>query len=245
MNVVAKSPLELDEEARIRQLIARVAIFQDLPATAVEDLAGRLALNRTLGGQPVMAQAEAGDGLHILMSGRVRVVITGEGGREVTLAVLRPGAVIGEMSLFDGAPRSASVVAIEPVATLVLSRQDFFAHLAAHPKTALHLLGEMSRRLRLADEAIAELALCDVEARLVRRLVALARDDATELPEGMLIRRCPTQSDLASMVGSCRETVSRTFNLLARRGLVAKRGRSLVVTRRLFTTVGERSAKAA
>ena len=93
----------------------------------------------------------------------------------------------------------------------------------------------MSRRLRKADETIAELALCDVQDRLIRRLVALAREDGMESPEGAVIRRRPTQQDLANMVGACRETISRTFNLLARRGLIVPRGRSLLVTRRLVS----------
>jgi CRP-like cAMP-binding protein len=102
----------------------------------------------------------------------------------------------------------------------------------------------MSRRLRKADETIAELALCDVQDRLIRRLVALAREDGTESPEGAVIRRRPTQQDLANMVGACRETISRTFNLLARRGLIVPRGRSLLVTRRLVS-MSVQPAKAA
>ena len=130
--------------------------------------------------------------------------------------------------------RSANVVALEPATTLALSRDDLLRHIASHPQTAMNLLGEMSRRLRRADETIAELALCDVQDRLIKRLVALAQEDAQELPEGMLIRRRPTQQDLANMVGACRETISRTFNSLARKGLIVPRGRSLVVTRRLL-----------
>ena len=227
-------PLVLDEQARIRATLARVAVFRGLTPGAIEDLARRLVVRRTPGGSSILAQDEAGDALHILLSGRVKVAMAGDNGREVTLAVLRPGEVFGEMALFDGRCRSASVVAIEPATTLALARDDLLRHMAAHPQTALNLLAEMSRRLRRADEAIAEMALCDVEGRLVRRLVGLARDDATELPEGMLVRRRPTQQDLANMVGACRETVSRTFNALARRGLIVPRGRSLLVTRALL-----------
>jgi CRP/FNR family transcriptional regulator, cyclic AMP receptor protein len=229
-------PLVLDEQSRIRATLSRVGIFRGLTPAAIEDLARRMTVRRTPGGSAIFTQEEAGDALHVLLAGRVKVVMGGESGREVTLAVLRPGEVFGEMSLFDGRVRSASVVAIEPATTLALSRDDLLRHMAANPQTALNLLGEMSRRLRRADEAIAEMALCDVQGRLIRRLVALAKDDATELPEGMLIRRRPTQQDLANMVGACRETVSRTFNALARRGLIVPRGRSLLVTRNLVAS---------
>ncbi len=223
-----------DEQARIRAAIAKVAIFRDLNAQAIEDLARRVSVRRVPGGGAIFAQDEAGDSLYVLMAGRVKVVMFGDNGREVTLAVLRAGDIFGEMSLFDGRARSANVVALEPATTLALGREDLLRHMAAHPQTAMNLLGEMSRRLRRADETIAELALCDVQDRLVKRLVALAHEDAQELPEGMLIRRRPTQQDLANMVGACRETISRTFNSLARKGLIVPRGRSLVVTRRLL-----------
>ncbi len=223
-----------DEQARIRATLARVAIFRDLPAGAIDDLARRMTTKRAQGGAAIFAQEEAGDALYVILSGRVKVVMVGESGREVTLAVLRPADIFGEMSLFDARPRSASVVALEPTTALALSREDLQRHMGTYPQTAMKLLGEMSRRLRRADETIAELALCDVNERLVRRLVVLAKEDSVEVPEGMLIRRRPTQQDLANMVGSCRETVSRTFNQLARRGLIVPRGRALVVTRRLL-----------
>jgi len=244
ISVVPRSPtptgaaahgcFEKEEQARIRATLARVAIFRDLPATAIEDIARRVTTKRVLGGHTIVGQDEAGDALYVLMAGRVKIVIFGENGREVTLAVLRPGDIFGEMALFDGRTRSANVVAIEPATALAFARDDLLGHLAACPQTAMNLLGEMSRRLRRADETIAELALCDVQDRLVKRLVLLAREDATETPEGMLIRRRPTQQDLANMVGSCRETVSRTFNSLARKGLIVPRGRALVVTPRLL-----------
>ena len=225
----------LDEQARVRGTLSRVAIFRDLAPNVLEELARRVSVRRIQGGDPIVTQEQVGDALYIVMAGRVKVVMAGETGREVTLAVLRPGDIFGEMALFDGRSRSANVVAIDPATVLALDRVDMLRHLSAHPQTALNLLGEMSRRLRKADETIAELALCDVQDRLIRRLVALAHEDGMELPEGALIRRRPTQQDLANMVGACRETISRTFNTLARRGLIVPRGRSLLVTRRLVS----------
>ncbi len=225
----------LDEQARIRATIARVAIFRELAAPVLDDLARRMTVRRIPGGEPILTTEQPGDALYIVMAGRAKVVLPGESGREVTLAVLRTADIFGEMSLFDGKSRSANVVAIDPATVLAIGRDDVLRHLAQHPQTAFALLGEMSRRLRKADETIAELALCDVQDRLIRRLVALAREDGTTSPEGALIRRRPTQQDLANMVGACRETISRTFNMLARRGLIIARGRSLVITHRLVS----------
>ena len=226
--------LQADEAARIRATLARVDIFRDLPREAIEDLSRRVRLRRVLGGAPVFQQDDAGDALYIILAGRVKIVMTGGRGREVTLAVLRPTEIFGELALFDGSARSAAAVAIDPTTVLALTQSDLTGHLTAHPRTAMRLLGELSRRLRRANEAIAELALLDVHERLVRRLVKLARDDAEERPDGFVIRRKPTQSDLASMVGACRETVSRAVNQLVRRGLLENCGRSMVVKHEVF-----------
>jgi CRP-like cAMP-binding protein len=172
--------------------------------------------------------------MFVIMSGRVKVVIFGESGREVTLSLLRSGDSFGEMSLFDQAPRSAHCLAIEPTTLLVLSREDLLRHVQAHPRTAINLLSEMARRLRRADETIANLALHDVHRRLVRTLERLAREDGEESPDGLILRRRPTQQDLANMIGSCRETISRAFTSLIKQGLMVPRGRSLVLTRRLL-----------
>ncbi len=225
----------LDEQARIRATIGRVAIFRELSAAVLDDLSRRTTTRRIPGGEPIITQEQGGDALYVILAGRAKVVLPGESGREVTLAVLRSADIFGEMSLFDGKSRSANVVAIDPVTVVAIARDDFLRHLGQYPQTSFALLGEMSRRLRKADETIAELALCDVQDRLIRRLVALAREDGTTLPEGALIRRRPTQQDLANMVGACRETISRTFNTLARRGLIIPRGRSLLVTHRLVS----------
>ena len=236
---IARQPLARTNEdpARIRATIARAPLFAALPIPAIEDLTGRVQVKRVGAQATVLSQDEPGDSMFVIVSGRVKVVIFGENGREVTLSILRPGDSFGEMSLFDGENRSANCIALEPTTLLVLGREDLLRHLAAHPRTSVNLLGEMARRLRRADTAIAQLALCDVHERLIHRLVALGREEGTESPEGLLVRRRPTQQELANMIGSCRETISRAFNQLARDGLIIPRGRSLVVTSQLVSKV--------
>jgi CRP/FNR family transcriptional regulator, cyclic AMP receptor protein len=219
-----------DDPARIRATIARSPLFAALPINAIEDLTARVVIRKVNGGSSVVAQDEPGDAMFLIMVGRIKVVIFGESGREVTLSLLRPGDSFGEMSLFDQAPRSAHCLALEASILLVLSREDLMKHVAAHPRTAVNMLGEMARRLRRADETIAQLALCDVNDRLIHRLVGLAREEGASGPDGLVVRKRPTQQELANMIGSCRETISRAFNQLARDGLIIPRGRALVIT---------------
>lgn len=219
-----------EDPARIRATVARAPLFASLPIDAIEDLARRAQVRRAAAHTTVVNQDEPGDTLFVIMTGRIKAVIFGESGREVTLSLLRPGDAFGELSVLDNRPRSASCVAIEASTLLVLSRADLLDHISAYPRTALNLLDQMAQRLRRADETIAELALCDVSERLVRRICALAREEGKPVPEGVLVRRRPTQQELANMIGSCRETISRAFNQLAREGMILPRGRALIVT---------------
>ena len=100
-----------EDPARIRATIARAPLFAALPISAIEDLTSRVSVRKVSVGAAVVAQDEPGDAMFVIMSGRVKVVIFGESGREVTLSLLRSGDSFGEMSLFDQAPRSAHCLA--------------------------------------------------------------------------------------------------------------------------------------
>src|SRR3954447_314853 len=198
------SPSQVDDSRldRYRQLLATSNLFRGVSASALDDLVRRLQVRSRPAGAVIVAQDEPGDALFILAQGRVKVALFGENGRELTLSLLSPGDFFGEMSLVDGRPRSASVVALDDTTVLALTRDAFSAHLQAHPQTALNIMAELTARLRRADETIASLALHDVESRLVRTLARLARDEG-EQPDaaGLTLRKRPTQQDLANMVG--------------------------------------------
>jgi len=180
----------------------------------------------------VVSEDEAGDALYVLASGKVKVVLYGESGREVILSIFKsPGDFFGEMALLDDAPRSASVMAMAPSSLLVLSRAHFRSHVDRHPAIALKILTELSRRLRRADAIIGDLALLDVFGRLAAKLRELAEADGEETEDGILIRQRPTQAEIAAMIGTSRETVSRALSELARRGNVVMSGKRLLIRR--------------
>lgn len=232
----AHRPLVIDEIKieRYRNLLASTAIFRGCPPQAIDDLVRRVQVRTRPADTLIVAQDEPGDSLFIIASGRVKVAMFGESGRELTLSELRAGDFFGELSLLDTRPRTASVVALDDATVLQLGRDAFVQHLRQHPQTAFNLLQEMGRRLRRSDEIIANLALHDVESRLVRTLERMAREDGESTAEGLVVRRRPTQQELANMVGSCRETISRTFTAMVRRGLLVPRGRALLLTRSLL-----------
>jgi len=180
-------------------------------------------------GTVVVSAEEAGDSMFVIASGKVKVVLYGQTGREIILSMLKGGDFFGEMSLFDRQPRSANVVAVSETQLLALDRDAFHKHLLANPSTALAILAEMSRRLRHADEVIGNLALLDVYARVARVLRELALKQGEQVEGGILIRERPTQQEIAGLVGTSRETVSRALSEFTKRGLLEVEGKKVLV----------------
>lgn len=211
------------------QYLQRVGIFAGLDRDDLRDLAQRMQMREYAAGALIVGQEDRGDSLFIVVHGRVKVVLYGDNGREIILSMFREGEIFGEMSLLDNQPRSASVISLEPTKALVLERSAFVRHLSDHPTTATAILAEMSRRLRQADKVIGNLALLDVYGRLARLLQDLAEREGVPTGEGVLIKERPTQQEIASMIGTSRETVSRALSDFARRGLLTMSGRSVVL----------------
>lgn len=224
--------------ARTRGLLGSVPIFADLEPASVAALE-RIAEARDYpAGAVVVSQDERGDALFVLVKGKVKVVLYGDSGREIILSIFKaPGDFFGEMSLLDDEPRSATVIADAPSRLLAVSRRDFQSHLEEHPRTALRVLREMSRRLRRADAVIGNLALLDVYGRLAGKLRELAAAEGEETEAGVLVRERPTQAEIAATIGTSRETVSRALSEFARRGWLAMSGKRLLL-RRAFLADG-------
>ena len=227
-----------------RDLLRNVSIFHGLDDAALERLAPCLKKIQFAKDAVIVGQADEGDALFIIATGRVKVVLRGRSGGEVILTMFRPGDFFGEMSLLDNQPRSASVVAIENSELLMLARGDFVAHLNQSPTTALKILGVLSSRLRRADEVIGNLALLDVYSRVARALIELGVREGQKTEEGILIRERPTQQEFANMIGASRETVSRVLSELQRRGFIYMQGKALLLSHG-FVNSSHASAEAA
>lgn len=214
---------------RHRELLKKVSIFADLDDSALASLE-RIAAERQYGRESVIvSQEDKGDALYVVVDGKVKVVLYGKSGREVILSVFKPGDFFGEMSLLDNQPRSANVIALEPATMLILERKTFADHLANHPKVSLGILKELSRRLRRADAIIGNLALLDVYGRVARYLRELAKTDGEESQGAIVIRARPTQQEIASMIGTSRETVSRALSEFQRRGFIELSGKRIIL----------------
>ena len=196
-------------------VLRRVPLFAELSEAEIARL-GDIARER---GYPknsvILFEDDPGDALYVVVTGLVKVVLIGEDGREVILSVLKEGDFFGEMSLIDDQPRSAHVIAMEDSSLVVLRREDFQHRIREAPGVALGMLKAMSRRLREADEKIGGLVLLDVNGRVAKLLLSMADEN-----DGVHITRRVTHHTIAQMVGSSRETVSRTMRDLADRGYI-------------------------
>jgi CRP/FNR family cyclic AMP-dependent transcriptional regulator len=218
-------------------MLKKVSLFANVEEGELERLSSMLVERFCPRDTNIVSRDEPGDSMFVILKGRVKIVILGDNGREVILNLLKAGDFFGEMALLDDQPRSANVVAAEDSTVLILKRDAFAEHIKKSPATALNMMAELARRLRRADELISNLALLDVYARVAHILIDLAKRDGEEVEEGILIRERPTQQDIASMIGTSRETVSRVLSEFQRRGFVEMRGRDILLSRKLAGVV--------
>ena len=211
--------------------LRNVSLFESLDQQELEALSD-VTFTRTFSKDNVIILAEEeGDTLFILKKGQVKVSIVSEGGREVILSLLGPGSVFGELSLLDGKPRSANVVATEETDLLMLRRADFLQLIYKTPQIATALLAELATRMRKTDRQIEGLALLDVTSRISDTLLQLATEQGAETADGVTIESRPTHQELANMSGTTRETVSRVLKRLEGQGYINRNGRNITILR--------------
>jgi CRP-like cAMP-binding protein len=188
----------------------------------------------------IFSQEEMGDSLFIIVNGRIKVALYSETGKELILSILKSGDFFGEMSLLDGEPRSANIIAVEDSTLLILERKDFISYLEKSPSLSLKILKIMSKRLRITDEQIGSLALLDVYGRIARFLINVAKTDGKKVDEGIIIEPKLTHQEIAGMVGTSRETVSRTLSDLQKKGLLIFKEKHILIKNEAIEEVQEK-----
>ena len=198
--------------------------LQGLQDDFVRTLAEHGILRNYPKGAVIITEGDPSDSLYVIVSGRVKVYLSDGDGREVVLDVHGPGTYVGEMA-FDDAPRSASVMTLEPCTLSVLSGKHFREFVVAKPDAAVHLIRNLIHRARVASENIRSLALLDVYGRVAHLLLDLAQER-----NGRLIIDQPfTQQELAQRVGCSREMISRIFKDLVAGGYIKLDGRRISI----------------
>jgi CRP-like cAMP-binding protein len=205
------------------------SLFAALPPEQRQQVLAQ-AVSRTYPrGATIFHRGDPGTAMLVVTAGRVRVGVTSEDGREVTLGILGPGDLVGEMALLDGRARSADAVALEDCAAKVLERGRFLALLRETPDLALRLLAVLTERLRRANMAVEDIALLSLEGRLARLLTRLAQDHGKPAGSGVRIDVKLSQKELSALVGGSREKVNRQLRAWEQDGTIGKSGGFLVL----------------
>ena len=198
-------------------LLRRVPLFSLLTVAQAEVISGAVIKRRFKRGEALVEQGQKSNALFILLTGRARVVTSDSRGREVILATLAQGDYLGEMSIIDNEPHSATVRAEVATDVLMLGRAEFARCLTENASMSLVVMRGLVKRLRHADRKIESLALLDVYGRVAHALLDFAVADAQGQ---LLIKDKISRQDLAKMVGASREMVSRVMKDLEERGFI-------------------------
>lgn len=217
MAITQKPDPKLVDLAALRQSSVLFSALNDEDAWELISHARQLSLGAR---QTVFQVGQDGDSLHMILSGRVKVSLLSEEGKEAILSILGAGEVFGEMSLFDGEPRSATVSTMEPSRFLVLSRQVFIPFLDKRIAVMHELIAEMSRRLRATNTLVGNLSFLNLSARLARILLNLVQQYGKVTPQGIVIGLKLSQEELGHLVGVSRESVNRQVRMWMESGLI-------------------------
>jgi CRP-like cAMP-binding protein len=209
-------------------VLRRTELFASLADDDLRKLAAAARTRAYRRGQYLWYEGDPGDTLVVVCNGRLKVVIGSEAGEEAVLHTVGSCEVLGELALLDGAPRSASVVAVEPTTALVLSRATILDTMTRHPAVLEAMLRALGRLVRRLTENHGDLVFLDLGGRLAKLLLRLAEGRAPG-KEGVVLDTHLTQSELAAMIGASRPAVNRVLGLFAARGLIEVDGQVIVL----------------
>jgi len=199
----------------------RANVLSGLPERLLSELFEGAVEHKLRDGEVLFRAGDVGDGCYRIRKGLVKVVVASQG-EERIISLLGPDAIVGELSMIDGGPRSASVVAIADCSLSFLSRAKFQSCIDSHPELTSYLVKTLARRLRGADDGLAATTFLSVKQRLARALLNLAEYVGEENGGRIQLRLKIGQADLAAMAGVARENVSRTMSEWRTREIVTR-----------------------
>jgi CRP/FNR family cyclic AMP-dependent transcriptional regulator len=198
------------------------SFLSELPETLFLKLFKEATACNLRSGESLFRAGDPGDGCYCIQTGLVKIVVASQQGEERIISLLGPGAIVGELSIIDGEPRSASVFAVSECALSFVSRARFEKFTETHPELMSYLVRTLALRLRKADDALAATTFLSVKGRLARALLNLAEYTGEKKGGRIELRLKISQGDLAAMAGVARENVSRTMSDWRKRDIVTR-----------------------
>ncbi|MGH3386522.1 MAG: Crp/Fnr family transcriptional regulator [Nocardioidaceae bacterium] len=210
-------------------VLRQAPLFNGLDDEAATALKASMKQSRVRRGEVVFREGDSGDRLYVVTEGKVKLGLSSSDGRESLLAILGPGQMFGELSLFDPGPRSATVTAVTDATFATLAHDELVRWLTGRPDVARGLLSQLAGRLRRANDVVADLVFSDVPGRVAKQLLELSARFGRTADDGIHVHHDLTQEELAKLVGASRETVNKALADFAQRGWVRLEPRSVVI----------------
>lgn len=206
--------------AEMRALLARSPLFSTLEHADLDRVVGLGRSRRCDAEEVVFHRGDEAEHVYAILRGRVRVVAPSEHGKEVILRILQSGEIFGELGLFHGGHRTATVVACEPCELLTIGRREFLPLIADNSRLAIRLLSALSARISELTEQLSDFALKSLPVRLAKRIIELAAIYGRPTAEGIRIDARISQQDLADWVGTSREAVNKHLRVWESEGVL-------------------------
>jgi len=214
----------------VDEVVRRAPLFRGVGDAAAEALLASTTRVDVPRGGVLFREGDEGDRLYVIVAGAVKLGRRAPDGRENLLAVLGPAEMLGELSLFDPGPRTATATAVTPVVLAGLGPEELERWLDGRPEVARHLLRALAQRLRRTNDSVADLVFTDVPGRIAKALLDLAERFGQRSASGEV--RVPhglTQEELAQLVGASRETVNKALADFSARGWLRLEARAVVL----------------
>jgi CRP-like cAMP-binding protein len=210
-------------------VVKKAPLFAALDDEAASALQQSMTSSRLERGDILFHEGDQGDRLYVIREGKIKLGRTSSDGRENLLAILGPGEMFGELSLFDPGPRTATATAVAETQLIGLGHDNLQTFLSNRPEVAATLLAALARRLRRTNETLADLVFTDVPGRVAKALLDLSSRFGRPAEEGILVAHDLTQEELAQLVGASRETVNKALADFATRGWIKLEARAVVL----------------
>ena len=205
-------------------------LFAGLENDAADELRANMTDVDLARGRILFHEGDPGDALYVVVSGKIKLGRKSPDGRENLLAVLGPGEMFGELTVFDPGRRQTTATAVTRAKLLRLGESELGLWLNKRPEVALGLLRQLARRLRRTSEVAADLVFTDVPGRVAKALLDLSQRFGTASPNGLVVHHDLTQEELAQLVGASRETVNKALADFVARGWIRLEQRSVTLT---------------
>jgi CRP/FNR family cyclic AMP-dependent transcriptional regulator len=213
----------------VSDVLSRAPLFSSLDDDAAAAL--RASMNEVTlpRGDTLFREGDSGDCLYVITDGKIKLGRAAADGRENILAILGPGEMFGELSLFDPKPRTATAVAVVDSTLMSLGHHALDQLLTGRPAVAEAMLAALAQRLRRTNESLADLVFSDVPGRVAKALLDLSTRFGVQADDGLHVTHDLTQEELAQLVGASRETVNKALADFASRGWIRLEARAVVI----------------